>query len=110
MNIRRLIGGLSFLFFLVGALLVCLVPGGLLNPWDGGSWQPRAAGRWPGITFDQPGHIFGFVLLSIGAIGFVVLFSLNKPRPVVPKHPWLAQEETSLPHEPEGPGSPHIRR
>jgi hypothetical protein len=109
MNIRRLIGGLSFLCFLTGALLVLLVPGGLLNPWQNG-W-PRAGGLWPNITLDQPGHIAGFVLLGIGAVGFVVLFSLNKPAP--PRTDIRAQGDKAwpaYPAEPEGPGSTHFRR
>jgi hypothetical protein len=112
MNIRRLIGSLSFLFFLIGALLVCLVPGGVFNPWPVGYWH-SAAGHWPGITLDQPGHIIGFVLLGIGAVGFVVLFSLNKPLPVARPVRRALDDGDELPPistEPEGPPSPHVRR
>ncbi len=74
MNIRRLIGGLSFLFFLVGALLVCFIPGGFLNPIPVG-----AVGDWmAGVWLNRPWHIVGFVFLGVGAVGFVVLYSLEK--------------------------------
>jgi hypothetical protein len=66
MNIRRLIGGLSFLALLVGALLLCFIPGGLVNTTLGM------------IHLNQAGHIFGFILLGLGAVGLVVLWSLEK--------------------------------
>ncbi|MCI0456402.1 MAG: hypothetical protein L0Z62_05420 [Gemmataceae bacterium] len=72
MNIRRLIGGLSFLFFLVGALLVCFIPGGFLNP------HPFLLSWMEGVSLNQPWHIVGFVFLGVGAVGFVVLYSLEK--------------------------------
>jgi hypothetical protein len=71
MNIRRLIAGLSFLCMLIGVLLVCFIPGGFFNAWDQfGNWWVNPSG---------PLHITGFVLLIVGAVGFVVVFSLKKP-------------------------------
>jgi hypothetical protein len=71
MNYRRLIGGLSFLIFLTGALLICLLPGGLMNPIYpyGEPWRP----------LNGVGHILGFVCIGVAAVGFVVLWSLEKP-------------------------------
>jgi hypothetical protein len=76
MNFRRLIGGLSFLIFLTGALLICLLPGGLLNPVHLSYDEPWFVGY---RTLDGVGHIIGFVCLGVAAAGFVVLWSLEKP-------------------------------
>jgi hypothetical protein len=72
MNYRRLIGGLSFLLLLRGALLLCFIPGGFLNPYHyyGGG----------GIRLEENGHIAGFICAGLGAVGFVILFSLEKKR------------------------------
>ena len=70
-NWRRMLGGFAFLFLLVGAILVCFVRGGVFNPqrhWDGFTFR----------TLDEPGHIVGFVFLGVGAVCFVILFSLEK--------------------------------
>ena len=66
MNFRRLIGGLSTLAMLVGILLVCFIPGGFFNTFHGL------------ILLDNVGHVFGFILLGLGAVGFVILWSLEK--------------------------------
>ena len=71
LNFHRLLAGMSLLCILVGALLLCFVRGGLLNP-QGFLGGPR----W--IELDRPGHIVGFICLGIGAVGFVFLFSLEK--------------------------------
>jgi hypothetical protein len=83
LNVRKLIGGLSLLFLITGALLICFIPGGLFNQIDFG------LGRV--VVFDRPGHIIGFILMGVGAVGFVVLFSLEKtggpPRHELPHYP-----------------------
>jgi hypothetical protein len=71
LNFRRLLAGMSLLFILLGALLLCFIHGGLLNP-QGFLGGPR----W--IQLDRPGHVAGFICLGIGAVGFVFLFSLEK--------------------------------
>lgn len=70
-NFRRLLAGLSFLFILLGTLLICFVYGGILNQRHG-----FAGTRF--IDLGEPGHIIGFISLGIGAVGFVILFSLEK--------------------------------
>jgi hypothetical protein len=81
MNFKRLIGGLSFLTLFTGVLLLLFIPGGFLNPYPQVYVDlvgPR--GILPGgVSLDQPGHIAGFVLLGVGAVGFVVLWSLKRP-------------------------------
>jgi hypothetical protein len=70
-NFRRFLAGMSVLFILLGLLLICFVHGGLLNQrWD------ITGRRW--VDLNQPGHVFGFISLGVGAIGFVVLFSFEK--------------------------------
>jgi hypothetical protein len=71
-DIRRLIGGLSFLCILIGALLVCFVEGGFLNP-----YHNPFTGNY--VQFDRGLHLTGFILGIAGAVGFVVLFSLKRP-------------------------------
>ena len=70
-NWRRLLAGFALLFLLVGAILVCFVRGGLLNP-------HRHFGMGSVITLDEAGHVVGFVFLGVGAVCFVILFSLEK--------------------------------
>src|SRR5262245_52087152 len=70
-NWRRFLIGMAFLLILTGLLLICFIPGGLLNPfrhWDGSVQRP----------LDLPGHIVGFVLLGVGAVLVVVIFSLER--------------------------------
>jgi hypothetical protein len=70
-NYRRLLAGFASLFIVAGFLLLCFIRGGLANPhrhWDGSSY----------IELNDLGHIFGFVLLGLGASMFVFLFSLEK--------------------------------
>lgn len=66
MNFRRLICGLSALAMLVGLLLICFISGGLVNTLHGY------------IALNDVGHVFGFILLGLGAVGFVILWSLEK--------------------------------
>jgi hypothetical protein len=71
LNFRRLLAGMSLLFILLGLLLICFIHGGLLNQrWD------FTGRRW--IELNDPGHIIGFICIGIGAVGFVLLFSLEK--------------------------------
>ena len=77
MNFRRLIGGLSFLVFLTGALLICFIPGGLLNPLYVGYSHQWLDGWRP---LNEVGHIIGFVCIGVAAVGFVVLWSLERPQ------------------------------
>jgi hypothetical protein len=70
-NFRRFIAGMSLLFILLGALLVCFVHGGLVN-----QRSDITGRRW--VDLNTPGHVFGFISLGIGAIGFVLLFSFEK--------------------------------
>jgi len=79
LNIRKLIGGISLLFLIAGMLLICFIHGGILNRIDLG-WGPI-------VTLDRPGHIVGFILLSLGAIGFVLLYSLEKTSPPLHREP-----------------------
>jgi hypothetical protein len=72
-NFRRFLAGMSVLFILLGALLICFVHGGLLNQ----KWGFNG-GRY--VDFNHPGGVFGFLSLAVGAIGFVVLFSFEKRR------------------------------
>jgi len=76
-DIPRLIGGLSCLCMLIGALLVCLVEGGFFNGYVVGDIY---GGIHHQIRFDRPLHITGFILGIVGAVGFVVLFSLKRPK------------------------------
>jgi hypothetical protein len=75
-SIPRLIGGLSFLCILIGALLVCFVEGGFFNPYKNQDFYYAVHLE---IRFDRSLHITGFILGIIGAVGFVILFSLKRP-------------------------------
>ncbi len=78
MHVKRLLIGLSLLSAVVGLLLVCLIPGGLVNrtyPGYGNFLSEH------GIFLDRAGHIVGFCFLGLAAIGFIVVFSLKKAPP-----------------------------
>jgi hypothetical protein len=83
-SIPRLIGGLSFLCILIGALLVCFVEGGFFNPY---TFQDIYFGIHHQIRFDRPLHITGFILGIVGAVGFAVLFSFKRPDKNQPSKP-----------------------
>jgi hypothetical protein len=89
-NVRKLIGGLSLLFVIAGLLLICFIHGGLLNKMNLG-WGPV-------VVLDRPGHIVGFILLAIGAVGFVVLYSLERTNSV-PHHEPLRHLDRGIAEE-----------
>src|SRR5262245_32088410 len=66
----------SLYVIVLGGLLVTLMPGGFANPmrWHQG-WR---------IMLDLGGPIIGWVLLGIGAVGLIILWSLNPPAPEPP--------------------------
>ena len=77
MDWKRLITGLALLTLLTGVLLVCFTTGGLLNRFRGFQSIDDLTGH--GIYLGFPGPVIGFVLMGIGAVGLVVVFSIKKP-------------------------------
>jgi hypothetical protein len=82
MDTRRLVFGLAMLLVIVGALLACFTPGGILNrgvvtqsvdlPFVG-SLTVRAEGA------SSPWPIVGYVLLGLGGLGLVIAFAIKVP-------------------------------
>jgi hypothetical protein len=72
-NVRRFIGGISLLLFIIGALLLLFIEGGLARPIPG---LPYSAS----VRLDRPGHIVGFVLVGLAAMGFILLWSFEKTK------------------------------
>ncbi|HYT89864.1 MAG TPA: hypothetical protein VEL76_14235 [Gemmataceae bacterium] len=81
MNWKRLITGLSLLCLLTGVLLICFATGGFLNRTHHPDFGRHDALTINGIFLDMPGPVAGFVFLGVGAVGLVVVFSMNKPSP-----------------------------
>jgi hypothetical protein len=75
MSFKRLFGGLSTLFLLVGAGLLCFTPGGLFNRIDYYATPDVLSGS--GIYLGLPGPTLGLVFLLIGLTGFLILMCLR---------------------------------
>ena len=91
MDMKKMFLGLATLAMVVGIALVCFTPGGFLNRQNQsvamampGFGEMRIDAGSPGLG--SPGPVTGFILMFLGAAGYVVAFSMKpstgKPEPL----------------------------
>jgi hypothetical protein len=81
MDRRRLVIGVAVLLLVVGGLLACFAPGGLLNKVNVTTVDTPLGSFSTSEAKSSPWPVVGYVLLGLGGVGAVVGYAMKPSRP-----------------------------